>query len=155
MQKMETTDKGTITIETLFHSPIQNVWQAWTDPDLILTWFGSDPHGKVLEAKLDVRPGGLFEVTFTDADQTKHTCSGTYIEVQEFTKLSFSWTWKSEPGVESFVTLSLSADSNFTRMQFEHAHVGNESRHDYLNGWKATFLKLEQMLTNQKMFGAS
>jgi hypothetical protein len=31
-------------------------------------------------------------------------------------------------------------------MQFEHAHVGNKSSHNYLAGWQATFDKLDRML---------
>lgn len=147
---MDTTVKETITIITIINAPIENVWKAWTNPDLIFNWFGSDPNGKVLKAKLDVRPGGSFEITFTDEDQTLHTCSGAYVDVQEYSKLTFTWTWKSEPGVESFVTLSLAAENNLTRMQFEHAQLGNASKHDYLNGWQSTFLKLERMLDKRK-----
>lgn len=145
---MNLTDKGTITVETTFKAPIEKVWKAWTDPSLILQWFGSDPNGQVLEANLDVRPGGSFNIMFVDSDLTRHTCSGVYDEVQEFNKLTFSWTWKSEPGVESFVTLLLIPEGHFTRMQFEHAHVGNTSQHDYLSGWKTTFTKLEQLLSS-------
>lgn len=145
---MDITDEGTITVETTLKAPIENVWKAWTDPSLILKWFGSDPNGQVLEAKLDVRPGGFFEISFIDSDYTQHTCSGVYNEVQEFNKLTFSWTWKSEPGVESFVTLLFAPEGNFTRMRFEHARVGNASKHDYLSGWKTTFTKLERLLSS-------
>ncbi len=73
---METADK--ITIETTIHASIEKVWKAWTDPALIMNWFGSDPGGKVLEARLDVRPGGRFEITFQRATFLKldHMLSG-------------------------------------------------------------------------------
>jgi uncharacterized protein YndB with AHSA1/START domain len=141
---VETSDKS-ITIETIINSPVEKVWSAWTDPALILHWFGSDPNGVGVSAKLDVRRGGEFQVTFKDADQTEHTCSGVYLDVQVFRKLSFSWMWKSEPGVESLVTVSLTPVGNGTQMQFEHANLGNESKHNYLKGWESTFLKLEKI----------
>jgi uncharacterized protein YndB with AHSA1/START domain len=146
---MGTLSNDTITIETIIKAPIQNVWKAWTDPFLILNWFGSDPNGKGVKAKLDVRRGGAFEISFQDSDQTEHTCRGVYVDVQEFSKLSFTWTWKSEPGVESFVTVALAPENNHTRMLFQHAHIGTASKHNYLNGWQATFAKLEQMLTDR------
>jgi len=34
-------------------------------------------------------------------------------------------------------------------MQFEHAHVGYESAHDYQKGWESTFTKLEHVLANK------
>lgn len=140
---MNIANNDIITIDAIISAPIENVWKAWTDPVLILDWFGSDPNGKGIKAKMNVRPGGSFEITFRDADQTEHTCSGVYADVQEFSKLSFTWTWKSESGVESFVTVVLTPQNNFTQMIFEHAYIGTASKHDYLNGWQTTFSKLE------------
>ncbi len=138
-----------ISLEIKIPSPVQDVWKAWTDPVLILKWIGSDPKGEGLKAQLDVRPGGMFEISFRGSDGVEHTCFGMYTEVKEFRKLIFSWEWKSEPGVESFVTIELTPDSDHTRMDFEHSHVGNHSRHNYQAGWKATFEKLTHLL-NQK-----
>jgi len=143
---MQTTDNAKITIETTINSPIEKVWNAWTDATLAINWFGSDPNGKGLRANLDVRKGGRFEVTFKDSDQTEHTCSGVYAEVLEPGKLSFTWMWKSEPGRESFVTVLLTPAGKSTRMLFEHANLAPGSKHDYLNGWTRTFSKLERLL---------
>ena len=136
----------TISIETTIHAAIEKVWQAWTEPELITKWFGSDPNGKVLNANLDVRPGGSFEVTFIDGDQTEHTCSGTYKAVKPFTKLTFTWQWKNEPGVESFIIISLTAMGNTTKMKLEHMNAGSATKHNYVKGWETTFLKLDKAL---------
>ena len=143
---MEKTVNNAVNIETIINAPIADVWNAWTEPVCVLNWFGSDPNGKGLEAKLDVRPGGSFKVTFANSDGAEHTCGGIYAEVEPVSKLTFSWTWKSEPGVESFITVLLTPEGNGTRMNFEHAHLGTASQHDYLNGWKSTFEKLKRLL---------
>ena len=118
---------------------------------IISKWFGSDPNGSVLKAEMDVQPGGKFKISFSNQDGTEHTCYGTYQEVRPFDALSFTWTWKAEPGVESRVTVLLSSESdNSTRMQFEHAHVGHESAHSYQQGWESTFLKLARVLGSEK-----
>ena len=143
---MQVIGKDKVNIEILLDAPIENVWQAWTDPVIVAKWFGSDPGGKVLNAELDVRIGGNFTVTFRDSDLTEHTCSGFYKELQELWKLTFTWCWKSEPGVESLVTVSLTPENDKTMMHFEHAHLGNASMHNYLQGWNATFLKLQKAL---------
>ena len=139
-----------IYIETLISAPISDVWSAWTDPAIILNWFGSDPDGWGVSAKLNVHPGGSFEVTFKNSDGSEHTCSGVYETVETCHKLIFSWVWRSEPGVVSFVTVLLYPDDDNTRMHFEHANVGTASAHDYLYGWQATFLKLERLLLQNK-----
>ena len=147
---MEIPPKGAIEIETVLPASVEKVWQAWTVPNIILQWFGSDPNGKGVAAVLNVKPGGTFEITFSDADGTAHTCSGAYTVVEEFSKLNFSWTWKSEPGAVSLVTLTLIPEGDNTRINFTHADLGNESKHDYLNGWNATFLKLKNVLSKSK-----
>lgn len=144
---MNASTDTSITIETLFKSPIEKIWQAWTDPDLVLQWFGSDPDGCGINAKLDVQPGGNFEVTFQDADGTQHTCFGKYVEVSKPNKLSFTWAWKSELGFESVVTVLLTAREQTTHQHFEHAGLGNPSIHNYLKGWTTTFEKLGKLLT--------
>lgn len=138
--------KDKVQLEILFCAPLEKVWEAWTKPDQIVKWFGSDPKGKGLKAELNTRPGGTFEITFRDSDQTEHTCFGTYSVVREFSNLEFSWAWKSEPGVETFVTLVFTNEGNFTRMLFSHTNLGKDSRHNYEIGWRATFLKLERLL---------
>ncbi len=55
--------------------------------------------------------------------------------------------WKNEPDVESFVTIVLIPNDENTLMQFEHAHVGFASAHNYERGWRDTFLKLDRIFT--------
>jgi uncharacterized protein YndB with AHSA1/START domain len=143
-------NEESVFIETTIHAAAEKVWEAWTEPDIIMKWFGSDPDGEVLSAKLDVRPGGSFVVTFKDSDQTRHTCSGIYIEIEKPGKLTFTWHWKSEPGVESIIVLLLTSEGTSTRMQCEHKNVGGGSKHDYEKGWHSTFLKLERLLCNYR-----
>jgi uncharacterized protein YndB with AHSA1/START domain len=116
-------DNDSITIQKVFNSPVQSVWDAWTEPAIIMRWFGSDPKGKVLKANLDLRPGGSFEISFQDGDQTEHTCLGVYSEIEKLSRLGFSWEWKSEPGVVSFVLITLTAGDNLTKMEFIHSRV--------------------------------
>jgi uncharacterized protein YndB with AHSA1/START domain len=141
-----TREDSSILLDITFNSPIEKIWEAWTNPVVIMTWFGSDPKGKVLKAELDVRPGGQFEITFQDSDLTEHTCSGIYEEVQALRKLSFSWQWKNEPGVKSFISLLLIPKGKSTRMQFEHKNLSTGSKHDYAKGWQSTFSKLKKVL---------
>jgi uncharacterized protein YndB with AHSA1/START domain len=142
-------DNNTVSLKIMIHAPLEKTWEAWTDPALILKWFGSDPKGEGIKAEMDVRPGGKFEISFRDSNGTEHTCSGDYLVVEKPAKLSFTWNWKSEPGVESRVTVSFIDKQNSTLMQFEHANLGSASKHDYLQGWQSTFAKLESLLVSQ------
>ena len=136
-----------VRIETSFNATREKVWEAWTEPEFILQWFGSDPNGKGLKAKMNVEQGGLYEITFKDGDGTEHTCMGKYLIVEKFRQLSFTWEWENEPGIESLVNISIDSINNSTEMIFEHKNLGILSAHNYLAGWKKTFLKLEEVLT--------
>lgn len=132
-----------VRIETSLKATREQVWEAWTEPEFILQWFGSDPNGKGLSAKLNVEQGGSYEITFKDGDGTEHTCMGKYLIVENFRELLFTWEWKNEPGVESLVDITLDFINDGTSMIFEHKNLGTASAHNYLAGWKGTFLKLE------------
>jgi uncharacterized protein YndB with AHSA1/START domain len=136
-----------VQINRIFNVPPDAVWRAWTEESMVRRWFGSDPKGKVLSAKLDVRTGGRFEVTFADSNGTSHTCGGVYADVEPVSKFGFSWQWLSEPGVETFVTVRLEPREAGTLMRFEHARLFQASMHNYEVGWQQTFDKLERALT--------
>ena len=135
-----------LTIELEIAAPAEAVWAAWTDPQTALRWFGSDPNGHGLEAAMDVRPEGRFELTFQNSDGTEFTCMGIYDTVVPPRDLHFSWVWKSEPETTSHVSITLSPRGAGTRMHFTHEGFGNASAHDYAIGWASTFEKLKRLL---------
>ena len=143
---MQSQTNSSIRISRYFSQSPQEVWQAWTDPELVKSWFGSDPSGTVLDEALDVRLGGTFEVTFRNSDGTQFTCTGAYKEIEKDQKLVFTWTWKDRPEVLELVTLLIQAEQNGTLMIFEHANIDGGTTHDYEIGWKSTFDKLERTL---------
>jgi len=104
---MNLTTFDPVVITRLFNAPVGEVWKAWTDPVAVLKWYGSDPNGWGLNARLDVRAGGGYEISFSNSDGSEHSCSGIFLEVREPEQLIFDWQWKSEPGVVSIVKLCL------------------------------------------------
>ena len=143
---MQSQTNSSIRISRYFSASPQEVWHAWTDPNLVKSWFGSDPNGTVLDASLDVRLGGTFEVTFSNSDGTQFTCTGTYQEIEKYQRLVFTWTWKDRPEVRELVTLVFQAEQNNTLMIFEQANIDVGTTHDYETGWNSTFDKLQRTL---------
>ena len=140
------TGSSSVKVEEHFAVTPDAVWKAWTEPGLIMQWFGSDANGTVLMADLDVQPGGKFEVTFRDGDGTEHTCFGVYREVEPFSQLGFTFTWKNEPAVESFILVRFIEDSGYTLLSLEHQNPGSAAFHNYETGWKNTLAKLRRVL---------
>jgi uncharacterized protein YndB with AHSA1/START domain len=90
------TEKPSLSITRVFPAPPEQVWVAWTDPDVLKQWFGPDA-GEVIVAKTDVRVGGRFHIVFHTLDGEAHDVGGAYREVKRPHKLVFTWAWKSTP----------------------------------------------------------
>ena len=147
MQDSRTGDDSDRSVKILWHfsqSPMR-VWQAWTDAEMIKQWFGSDPQGLVLWAHVDLRVGGCFEVTFINSDNSKYTCTGSYKEIDIYRKLTFTWMWRDRPGPLELVTVRLEEEREGAAMEFEHTNIDPNTTHNYLDGWKSTFSKLERL----------
>lgn len=145
------TERPAETIEILhrFRAPRDAVWRAWTDPEIVARWWGSDPDGVVTAATLDVQVGGRFAVSFQDATGEEHTSEGVYLHVEPPAALSFTWSWVSEPGNTSRVSVGLTADGADTEMRFVHGELRGASAHDYAAGWRRTFAKLDRVLAER------
>lgn len=135
-----------VVIDWKFEHAPEFVWKAWTDPQWIARWVGSDPNGSVRHVNTNVRPGGRFEFAFTDSDGTQHTARGVYREVVAYQQLTFTWRWAGEPGIETSIAVSLVPDDRGTIMRFEHSGLVHASTHDYAFGWRSTFEKMEKAI---------
>ncbi|MGE5106293.1 MAG: SRPBCC family protein [Sphingobacteriales bacterium] len=144
------TTENKIRIERIFDANAELVWRAWTEPDLIKLWFGSDPDGMVESAAIDLRVGGSYEITFKDSDLSKHTCRGIFLEINENINLVYSWEWESEPGHISEVSVNFHSLGEKTNVLFEHKNLNPASRHAYTDGWNGAFNKIDKILPTLK-----
>ncbi len=131
-----------------FAAPRERVWDAWTDPAVIRRWWGSDPDGVVTAASVDLRPGGGFAISFTDSTGDSHTSSGDYLRIEEPLALEFTWSWANEPGNTSRISVQFDGDGAGTLMRFVHGELHGATAHDYEQGWRRTFAKLDRVLAH-------
>ena len=144
---MTTPSSRSIRIAWEFSHPPVKVWQAWTDPSIAKLWLGSDPNGTVLDARFDVQINCSFSVTFVNSDGTEFTCHGIYKEVNEPKRLVFTWGWANQPDVAELISLQFAPNEHGTLMRFEQSNIDPQTTlHNYEEGWRSTFQKLERAL---------
>jgi uncharacterized protein YndB with AHSA1/START domain len=139
-------ERPSLTIKKRLSAPPELVYKAWTDPEMLMHWFGPN-HCTVFHAESDVREGGSFRVRMKAADGEIHDVSGTYLAVVPNERLEFTWAWITMPERESRVTVTLKADGDVTILTLFHEHFADEAAragHEY--GWTEAFGKLERAL---------
>lgn len=83
-------------LERTVDIPPEWIWQAWTQPELLMPWFCPKPWS-VTECDIDLRPGGVFRTVMQSPEgETMPAGDGCYLEVVENRRLV--WTSAMLPG---------------------------------------------------------
>ena len=137
MSAAATLTKPSVVLKRRYNSPPAKVYAAWTEPEMIVRWFGaSDARPDTLRATTDVRTGGRFVFSFTHGDGERFEVSGVYKEVVPNEKLVFSWAWHSTPERESQVTVITKPDGTGTLMTLKHEQLFDQAAADnHKRGW--------------------
>ena len=138
--------KPSLTIKKRLAAAPSLVYRAWTDPEMLMHWFGPD-HCTVFHAEADVRVGGRFRVRMKATDGEIHDVSGTYEVVVPDERLEFSWAWITMPERESRVTVTIKPDGDGSMLTLFHERFADEAAkegHSY--GWTQALGKLERTL---------
>ena len=138
-----------LTLKRRLKAPAEKIFAAWTDPKMIVHWFGpAETMSASVQADMDVRVGGRYRLRFKTNDGESHEVGGVYKEVEPGQRLVFSWAWHSMPERESLVTVTLKPDGDGTLLTLLHERFFDEKARDNHNrGWTGTLEKLDRYLT--------
>jgi uncharacterized protein YndB with AHSA1/START domain len=136
-----------LTLKRRIKAAPDKIFAAWTDPEKLVRWFGpKETVAGSVRAKVDVRPGGRYQMDFETADGGRHQVRGVYREVVAGSHLVFTWVWQSTPERESVVTVTLIPDGEGTLLTLHHEHfVDQKARDGHERGWNGTLDRLEQL----------
>jgi uncharacterized protein YndB with AHSA1/START domain len=106
---LETTDRE-IVITREFAAPRELVWQAMTDPQHVVNWWGPRGFSTTIE-KMDVRPGGEWKHVMRGPDGTKYPNHSIFKEIVEPERIVFSHGGAKEggPGIRFQATWTFDA----------------------------------------------
>ena len=83
-------DGTDLVFERIFDAPREQVWKAFTDPEIIPRWWGK--HGTTTTVvEMDVRPGGKWRYVNSDPGRDDVTFYGEYLEVVPIDR--YEWTF--------------------------------------------------------------
>jgi uncharacterized protein YndB with AHSA1/START domain len=84
-----------VRIERVFDAPIERVWQAFTDPELLAQWWGRG--NKLVIERMEVERGGHWRFVEHSPDGV-HGFEGRYREVTPRERLVQTFEWDGMPG---------------------------------------------------------
>lgn len=144
---MTGSDPTSLTLKRTIEAPVEEVYAAWTDPEIIATWFTGD-HAKSCEVhEADVRVGGRYDFEMHMPSGDTHRVRGVYREVLPNEKLVFTWAWISTPERESLVAVELKGKGDATLLTLTHTRFADQTARDnHLKGWIGCLDKLEKRL---------
>ncbi len=145
---------GELIISRVFAASRETVFQAFTDPELLVRWFGpvgfSVPPDTV---DLDVRPGGhqRFMMVKDDNPTMTSPMDGRFTQVIENELLVGSEEFIGVPGVQEPTTMALrfefhDADGGGTKVVIQQGPFMPELEQSAKAGWESSFSKLDALL---------
>ena len=134
-----------VRVERLLPAPIDEVYAAWTDPELMTQWLAPTGYAEV---EADVRVGGWFRVTMIDGDfRLVHT--GEYLLVEPPRRLSFTWRSPYTGPDASQVDVILTARGSATLLVLLHDRLPDETRSSHESGWTTILERLTALLEHR------
>ncbi|MGH1446423.1 MAG: SRPBCC family protein [Cognatishimia sp.] len=124
-----------LSTDRVIAAPVEKVFNAWLDPEMLARFMRPGPDMTVPSAKSDAREGGHFEIIMRAGDQDiPH--QGTYQKIARHSQIVFTWESAFSPA-DSEVTLDLRPEGDGTHITLTHVTFYDEEKRDnHLGGWK-------------------
>lgn len=118
-------------IEQSFNTNKQSLFNAFTDPKVMQTWFAPGDM-KVPEASSEAKVGGAYRVVMENSEGEQFIVGGEFLTLNEFDLIEFTWQWQDSPHTTRVkVRLSDNGEggtllklnhSEFTELEFRDKH---------------------------------
>jgi uncharacterized protein YndB with AHSA1/START domain len=136
-----------VRIERAFAASAEEVFDAWTSPEVMRRWFHPAPGWGTPEAEVDLRVGGKVRVVMRRPDGTEAEAQGEYTLIDRPHRLVMTWTFYDDPSNEQLIALSFSESEGSTMVQMLNSEIStDERRAGQDKGWHGCFDELERVL---------
>ncbi len=159
--KERSKEVGMILITRVFNAPRERLWRAWTEPELIMKWWGPRSFTSPV-VKMDLRAGGKYLNCMRSPDGKDYWSAGTYKEIIKAERLILSDSFSDSEGkivpasyygmsgdwlLELQVTVTFEEDAGRTRLTLRHEGMPEGQMSELTKaGWNESFDKLAEYL---------
>ena len=136
-------------LQRRFDAPRENVFRAWTDPEVLKHWWCPDGWMPA-EIEIDLRAGGSYRIGMRrrSGGAAVYVC-GSFLEVNAPEKLAYTWQWENafEQMPQTRVTVQFIQRDAATEVLLTHENLSDIAvcLH-HRSGWIAAWERIEQIL---------
>jgi uncharacterized protein YndB with AHSA1/START domain len=143
-----TEDSGhVIRIERTFGASAEEVFDAWTSPEVMRRWFHPASDWGTPEAEVDLRVGGKVRVVMRKPDGTEVEAQGKYTLIDRPHRLVMTWTFDDDPSNEQLLELDFSESEGSTTVRLVNNRISTDGRRGAQDeGWQGCLDELERAL---------
>jgi uncharacterized protein YndB with AHSA1/START domain len=147
-------ESAALRLERSFDAPAEDVFDAWTNPEVLRRWWCAGTDWRTPVAEVDLRVGGGYRLSMEDPEASaRYTVRGEYIEVRRPQRLVYSWSWEDsggQPGHVSTVAVDFLGDGQRTTVVVEHSGLESaDSREKHRVGWEGCLENLKARMFTQ------
>jgi uncharacterized protein YndB with AHSA1/START domain len=138
-----------VRIERTFAAPAEDVFDAWTNPEVMRRWLHPGPDWDTPEAEVERRVGGKVRVVMRKPDGTEVEAQGEYRLIDRPHRLVMTWVFDDDPANEQLIELSFTESEGATTVLLVNSGISTEERRDAQDwGWRGCFDALERTLAS-------
>ncbi len=136
-----------VRIERTFAAPAEEVFDAWTSPEVMRLWLHPAPDWGTPVAEVDLRVGGAVRVVMLKPDGSEAAMHGEYTSIERPHRLVMKWTFGDDPDNEQLLELSFSEADGSTTVTLVNSDISTEKRRDGQEwGWRGCLEQLERVM---------
>ncbi len=136
-----------VRIERTFEASAEEVFDAWTSPEVMRRWLHCEADWGTPVAEVDLRVGGRVRVVMRRPDGTEASMGGEYRLIDRPHRLVMAWTFDDDPSNEQLIELSFSESEGSTTVVLVNSGISTDGRRDAQEwGWNGCLDELARML---------
>lgn len=134
-------------IERSFEASAEEVFDAWTSPEVMRRWLHCGPDWDTPVADVDLRLGGAVRIVMRRPDGRTAGAHGEYTLIERPHRLVMTWTFDEAPSNQQLIELEFSQDGATTTVVMINRDISTDERRESQDeGWRACLDELDRLL---------
>ncbi len=132
-------------IERTFQASAEEVFDAWTNAEVMRRWFHAGADWDTAEAEVDLRVGGRVRVVMRSPEGRTSEMGGVYTVIDRPHQLVMTWTFADFPDNQQQLEVRFTESGDATTVVLTNTGISTEPRRDSQDyGWRQCLDELER-----------